>query len=87
MSVNLNQAHAQLDDMGWALHPAMNDFDRQSLRILRCTAHAMMAGNPGGLRFKAGGWPWPGGVSASQLALAAQAAGRGGSPFLLSADH
>ena len=35
MSVNLNPAHAQLDDLGWALHPAMNDFNRQSLRILR----------------------------------------------------
>lgn len=66
MSVNLNQAHAQLDDMGWALHPAMNDFDRQSLRILRCAARTMMAADsPGGLRFKAGSQPWPGGVSAS----------------------
>ena len=34
-----------------------HDLDRQRLRILRCTAHAM-ASSPGGLRFKAGTRPW-----------------------------
>lgn len=48
-----------------------HDFDRQRLRILRCTAQAM-ASSPGGLRFKAGSQPWldaiPGGRLASPLA-------------------
>ena len=37
------------------------DLDRQRLRILRCTAHAM-ASSPGGLRFKAGTRPWLEGI-------------------------
>lgn len=38
-----------------------HDLDRQRLRILRCTAHAM-ASSPGGLRFKAGTRPWLEGI-------------------------
>ncbi len=33
------------------------DLEKQSLRILRCTAKAMASG-PGGLRFKVGARPW-----------------------------
>ena len=35
----------------------LHELDKQRLRILRCTAHAMASG-PGGLRFKAGTQPW-----------------------------
>lgn len=42
---------------------ATHDLNRQCLRILRCTAHAM-ASSPGGLRFKAGTRPWLDGLSA-----------------------
>ena len=52
-------------DPSQALH--VHDFERQRLRILRCTAQAM-ASTPGGLRFKAGSQPWldgiPGGLAA-----------------------
>ncbi|WP_426144698.1 hypothetical protein [Polaromonas sp. DSR2-3-2] len=41
-----------------------HDLDRQRLRILRCTAHAM-ASSPGGLRFKAGTRPWLEGIPAA----------------------
>ncbi|CAN5175651.1 hypothetical protein BH10PSE16_BH10PSE16_07380 [soil metagenome] len=45
-----------------------HDLDKQRLRILRCTAHAM-ASSPGGLRFKPGTRPWleglPVGLSAA----------------------
>ena len=45
-------------------------FDRQRLRILRCTAQAM-ASSPGGLRFKAGTRPWLEGLSAGRPEVAA----------------
>ena len=39
-----------------------HDLDGQCLRILRCTAKAMV-GSPGGLRFRAGARPWLEGLS------------------------
>lgn len=33
------------------------DFEKQCLRVLRCTAQAL-ANSPGGLHFKAGTRPW-----------------------------
>ncbi|MGV8805354.1 MAG: hypothetical protein ACWA6Y_10380 [Polaromonas sp.] len=36
---------------------AVHDVEQQRLRILRCTAQAMVS-SPGGLRFKAGTRPW-----------------------------
>ncbi len=86
MSVRLNQVRAQLEDVGGALPPVMSDFDRQSLRILRCAARTM-ASNPGGLRFKAGSQPWLGELSAGPLALIAAVPGRGGSPCSTPVGH
>ena len=54
---------------GSAATAAANDLDRQRLRILRCTAHAM-ASSPGGLRFRAGTRPWLDGLPAGQSVIA-----------------
>ena len=68
MGMNLNPAGESDKSAGHAAGPAIHDIDKQRLRILRCTAHAM-ASSPGGLRFKAGTRPWlvglPVGLSAS----------------------
>jgi hypothetical protein len=44
-----------------------DDFELQRLRILSCTARAMV-NSPGGLRFKAGARPWLPGQSHEELA-------------------
>ena len=51
------------------LEAGLDDFSRQRLRILRCTAKAM-ASSPGGLRFKAGTRPWLEDLPAAQPVLA-----------------
>lgn len=43
--------------VGQAVGAIHHELDKQSLRILRCTAQAM-ASSPGGLRFQAGTRPW-----------------------------
>ncbi len=40
------------------------DLNKQVLRVLRCSAHAL-ANSPGGLRFKAGTRPWLEGLQPS----------------------
>ena len=65
--MNLNPASGiekSLVHVAHAARLALQDFDHQRLRILRCTAHAMAA-SPGGLRFKAGTKPWLEGLSAA----------------------
>ena len=64
-----------------AANSANHDLDRERLRILRCTAHAM-ASSPGGLRFRPGTRPWLDGlpvkpsVSASRRRLNPDAGAR-----------
>ena len=50
------------------LAAGLHDFNLQCLRILRCTAMAMI-NSPGGLRFKAGMRPWLEGLSVAQPVL------------------
>ena len=57
MSLNLNLAGEPGKFAGHAASAILHELDKQRLRILRCTAHAM-ASSPGGLRFKAGTRPW-----------------------------
>lgn len=57
MATNLNFAGEPGPIAGRTACAPLHDLDRQRLRILRCTAHAM-ASSPGGLRFKAGTRPW-----------------------------
>lgn len=52
------------------LSTGIQDFNKQCLRILRCTAQAL-ANSPGGLRFKAGTRPWLEGLSNARPMLAA----------------
>jgi hypothetical protein len=47
------------------LGDGLHDFNRQCLRVLRCTAKALATG-PGGLRFKAGTRPWLEGLSVAR---------------------
>jgi len=68
MALNLTPA-AQCPITAASTAAAVNDLDRQRLRILRCTAHAM-ASSPGGLRFKAGTRPWLDGLGHSAPASA-----------------
>lgn len=57
MAIDPNPAGEPGPTAGRAACAPLHDLDRQRLRILRCTAHAM-ASSPGGLRFKAGTRPW-----------------------------
>jgi hypothetical protein len=60
----IEKSLAQVAHAAHAARLVLHDFDQQRLRILRCTAHAMVA-SPGGLRFKAGTKPWLEGLSAA----------------------
>jgi len=53
-----------------ALSAGIHDLNQQCLRILRCTAQALVS-SPGGLRFKAGTRPWLEGLSNARPALIA----------------
>ena len=68
MALELNLAGEPGKNAGNVAGAILHDLDKQRLRILRCTAHAM-ASSPGGLRFKAGTRPWleglPVGLNAS----------------------
>ena len=64
MRMTSNQANG-LDEA--VENPAAHSFDKQRLRILRCTARAMAAG-PGGLRFRAGTQPWLDGIPVGKSA-------------------
>ncbi|MBG6071610.1 MULTISPECIES: hypothetical protein [unclassified Polaromonas] len=57
MAIDLNLAGEPGPTAGRFDGVPPHDLDRQRLRILRCTAHAM-ASSPGGLRFKPGTRPW-----------------------------
>ena len=57
MALDLNPAGEPGKFAGNAASAIFHELDKQRLRILRCTAHAM-ASSPGGLRFKAGTRPW-----------------------------
>ena len=57
MALDLNPAGEPGKFAGNAASAILHELDKQRLRILRCTAHAM-ASSPGGLRFKAGTRPW-----------------------------
>ena len=57
MALNLNLAGEPGKFAGNAASALLHELDKQRLRILRCTAHAM-ASSPGGLRFTAGTRPW-----------------------------
>lgn len=57
MALDLILAGEPGKTVGNAAGATFHDLDKQRLRILRCTAHAM-ASSPGGLRFKAGTRPW-----------------------------
>ncbi len=62
-SYHANLAHGgQGQGAGHTLSAGIQDFNKQCLRILRCTAQAL-ANSPGGLRFKAGTRPWLEGLS------------------------
>ena len=61
MAIDLKPAAESGPAAGRAACAPHHDLDRQRLRILRCTAHAM-ASSPGGLRFKAGTRPWLEGI-------------------------
>lgn len=71
-----NPQQASLANDGQAQGPSrtlssgIQDFNKQCLRILRCTAQAL-ANSPGGLRFKAGTRPWLEGLSNARPMLAA----------------
>ena len=51
------------------------DLNKQVLRVLRCSAHAL-ATSPGGLRFKAGTRPWLEGLQPTAQPLLSHGAGR-----------
>ena len=57
MAIDLNPVREPGPSAGRVASVSPHDLDRQRLRILRCTAHAM-ASSPGGLRFKPGTRPW-----------------------------
>jgi len=61
MAIDPNPAGEPGPTAGRAACAPLHDLDRQRLRILRCTAHAM-ASSPGGLRFKVGTRPWLEGI-------------------------
>ena len=64
MAIDPNPAGEPGPAAGRTACAPFHDLDRQRLRILRCTAHAM-ASSPGGLRFKAGTRPWLEGIPAA----------------------
>ena len=66
MAIDQNHAGESGPATGRTACAPHHDLDRQRLRILRCTAHAM-ANSPGGLRFKAGTRPWLEGIPATSL--------------------
>lgn len=68
MAMMLSPAGQHAQDLSLADSAGRHDFDRQRLRILRCTAQAM-ASSPGGLRFKAGTQPWLEGIPGGRPAL------------------
>lgn len=74
MGANPQQASLANDGQGHGpsrtLSSGIQDFNKQCLRILRCTAQAL-ANSPGGLRFKAGTRPWLEGLSNARPMLAA----------------
>ena len=61
MAIDQNHAGESGPAAGRTACAPHHDLDRQRLRILRCTAHAL-ASSPGGLRFKAGTRPWLEGI-------------------------
>ena len=81
MSMKMIPVAEQPLSPGRAANTANHDLDRERLRILRCTAHAM-ASSPGGLRFRPGTRPWLDGlpvkpsVSASRRRLNPDAGAR-----------
>lgn len=69
MAMSIDPGANRPHSFGSAATAAANDLDRQRLRILRCTAHAM-ASSPGGLRFSAGTRPWLDGLPTNQSVVA-----------------
>ena len=67
MGMDLIPASEPPASLGHAACAVIHELDRQRLRILRCTAHAM-ASSPGGLRFKAGTRPWLDGLAGGRPA-------------------
>ena len=67
MGMDLIPADEPSKNQGHTACAVIHELDRQRLRILRCTAHAM-ASSPGGLRFKAGTRPWLDGISGGRPA-------------------
>lgn len=57
MDMNINPSRNSENSVDFVAGDALHDFERQCLRVLRCTAKAF-AESPGGLRFKAGTRPW-----------------------------
>ena len=62
----VNEFGKQNQSVSQALGASLHDFNEQCLRVLRCTAQAMVS-SPGGLRFKAGTRPWLEGLPVSGL--------------------
>lgn len=75
MASNLNLAGEPGKSAGHAASAILHELDKQRLRILRCTAHAM-ASSPGGLRFKAGTRPWLEGLTVAVNASSRRHAAR-----------
>ena len=59
-----------------------SDLNKQVLRVLRCSAHAL-AHSPGGLRFKAGTRPWLEGLQPSGRSVLISGTGRHNETSLL----
>lgn len=76
MALDLNLAGEPGKFAGNAASAILHELDKQRLRILRCTAHAM-ASSPGGLRFKAGTRPWLDGLTVAMNASTRRNAARG----------
>ena len=53
--MNVNDQHEEA--VSRTLSVGLHDFNQQCLRVLHCTAKAMVS-SPGGLRFKPGTRPW-----------------------------
>ena len=82
MALDLNLAGEPGKFAGNAASAILHEIDKQRLRILRCTAHAM-ASSPGGLRFKAGTRPWLEGLTATMNASTLRNAAHGESGMRL----
>ena len=76
MALNLNLAGEPGKFAGNAASAILHELDKQRLRILRCTAHALNT-SPGGLRFKAGTRPWLEGLTVAMNAPARRNEARG----------